>query len=327
MDKIVPSVEFHIPVTLNENFSHMMYFLARSIEKFSRLTPNYKIIFTVSLDSTVDQSSPLLCWTKDHPIEFNYCDEHLWKHYCRLAKHLERGNLKYNATALHQLAYNFEADTIIFMDADMVVCGPLDELALKVAHTDAIFGWPAWKPPSINIVSALEARGCQSSGFGLQYSGYGWDFLEPKESPPYFNCGFVAANKNTARILARNLKDDLEFVSDRYYDLFSWQVALCLLIVRKNIKYEILSEKYNYGNGDGLSPIHPQIADKLIASTLLCLEDARVLHYCAKSRFFKKRIDLASWEAVQRFCLRDDLEGGNRLLKNTLKQFLDRRWS
>jgi hypothetical protein len=321
----VASVEFHIPVTLNENFSHMMFFLTRSIEKFSRLAPNYKIVFTVSLDSDLNQSSPLLSWIKGYPIEVNYCDERLWEHYKRLANHLGRPNFEYTATALHQLAYDFEAETIIFMDADTVVCGPLDELALKVSQSNAIFGWPAWKPPSIDIVSALEARGCQSTGFGLKYSGFGWDFVEPTESPPYFNCGFIAMNKKIAGVLALNLKDDVDFVSNRYYDLFYWQVALCLLIVRKNIEYEILSEKYNYGNGDGLSPMNSQMSGELIASTLSSLADARVLHYCAKSRFFRKKVDLASWGAVRRFCQRDDLEGGNRRLRSIFNEFIDER--
>jgi len=321
------SVEIHVPVSLNEHFSHMMYFLTKSIDRFARLGSNYKIVFTVSLDSTIDPDSNLLLWARELPVEFRYCADLVWRDCKFRADTWGRALHVYTAPLLQQIAYDFESDVVIFMDTDTLVCGSLAEIVDRAARMEKIFGWPTWQPPSIDLMAAIRDRGCTQTEFELTYSGYGWSFMEPKECPPYFNFGFLVMNQKVARRLGQNLPVMLDFVFNNYYDVLECQVALCLAIIDGDLQYEALPEKYNYGNGDWSFPIHPQLGLCLYEQSMANFRNIRVLHYCAPSTQFKKSRDLATWDNVKAFCSNETVTDSNLFLRDMFRKFIDERFA
>lgn len=320
------SVEIHVPVTLNEHFSHMMYFLAKSIDRFAGLGSNYKIVFTVSLDSTIDPDSDLLLWARDLPVEFRYCANSIWQECKFRADTWGRRLHVYTAPYRQRIAYDFESDVVIFMDADTLVCGSLTEIVDRAARMEKIFGWPTWQPPSIDLMAAIRDRGCTQTEFELTYSGYGWSFLEPKACPPYFNFGFLVMSSIVARSLSKNFPIMLDFVFENYYDVLETQVALCLAIIDGNVEYEALPEKYNYGNGDWFFPIHPQLGLCLHEQSLANFRDIRVLHYCAPSKQFKKSQNLATWNDVINFCSNETVTDCNLFLRDMFRKLMTERF-
>jgi hypothetical protein len=321
------SVEIHVPVSLNEHFSHMMYFLAKSIDRFAGLGSNYKIVFTVSLDSTIGLDSDLLAWARELPMEFRYCANSIWTDSESRAARWGRPLHVYTAPLRQQIAYDFESDVVIFMDADTLVCGSLAEIVDRAARIERIFGWPTWQPPSVDLMAAIRDRGCALTEFPLTYSGYGWSFMEPRQCPPYFNFGFLVINKNIAKALSRYLPTTLDFVFNNCHDYFECQVALCLAIIDGNLPYEALPQKYNFGNGDWSWPIHPQLGLCLYEQALANFRDIRVLHYCVPSTQFKKSQDLATWHDVIKFCSNENVTNCNLFLRDMLRRFVDERFS
>jgi hypothetical protein len=208
------------------------------------------------------------------------------------------------------------------MDADTVVVGPLSELVVQTAGSNAIAGWPAWQPPHSNLSEVLLARGCNLSDWGLTYSGYGLAFLSPKSCPPYFNFGFIAMPNAVAQQMARDFPEDLHYFFARYNDWFGCQVALCLSIVRKNYAYRALDMRYNLGNGSPGAPLAGPEAKTAYAQALAAAQDPRVLHYCVRTEPFRKLRDMASWDRITHFCEMKVLGEGNSLLQKAFRSLL-----
>ena len=305
------STEIHVPISLNPNFAHMIYLLVKSIAANAKLPGDWRVVFTVSRDTAWDFDHPELAWAKDFAVEFRWVDQTQWE------------SQQWLATAIQRHTYDFTTDVILFMDADTAVHGPLTELVLETATSDAIAGWPAWQPPGINLTDVLMKRGCALSDWGLTYSGYGLTFLSPKSCPPYFNLGFIAVSKATAQRLARDVPQDWHFVRTYYPDWFGCQIALCLSIVRNNYAYRALDMRYNLGNGDLGEPIlsGPE-ADAAFARALASYRDPRILHYCVPTEAFQKSRDMGSWDRIRQFCEMEGLGEGNAILQATFKRLL-----
>lgn len=324
----MPRVGIYVPITLNEQFINMIYFLARSIEFFSGLK-DYKIICTVSRDGMTDLASPLLHWTKDCPIEFRFCEANAWNSHAKRAVDENKRWFQYAATLKQQMASDFDEDVVVFMDADTLVCGPLTEMVGRSAQERRILARPAWQPPAIDLARALRERGCPERDYGLEYAGYGWAFMEPRACPPYFNFGVFVMPGDIARLLRDNIGADGDFVEERFYDTFAAQIALCLFICRLKLGYDCLEEKYNFGNGDTLFkyPIHPdpKIARQIYERSASNLADLRVIHYVVQLPEFSKSADMASWENVLKFCDRQTVGVVNTKIRNTFRTIIDRR--
>jgi hypothetical protein len=322
-------VGVYVPISLNEKFVNMIYFLVRSFDRFSGLN-DYRFVFTVSLDSAIDSNSSLLNWTKKFPIEFRHCDEKAWAVHAKRALDEKKPWFQYAATAKQQMAYDFDEDVVIFIDADTVVCGSLVEVVARAVQETKILARTAWQPPSIDLVRALRERGCAERNYGLEYAGYGWSFMEPRACPPYFNFGFVVMPGDLARLMRDNLSADGAFVEERFYDVFGLQTALCLLICRLSLGYGGLDEKYNFGNGDTIIkyPIHPDpvAARALYERSVASIKDMRVIHYTVQLPQFSKDVDMRSWDNVLNFCAQDELGIVNTRLRDTFRLFVGDRF-
>ena len=303
------TTEIHVPISLNPTFAHMSYFLVKSLAANANFPGDWRVVFTVSRDTDWDLSHPELAWARDYPVEFKWVDQAQWD------------QREFFATIEQRHTYDFNADVVLFMDADIVVVGSLSELVLETAGSNAIAGWPAWQPPPSDLSEVLLARGCNLSEWGLTYSGYGLAFLSPKSCPPYFNFGFIAMSGAIAQRISRDFMEDLHYFYAHYDDWFGCQIALCLTIVRKDYAYQALDMRYNLGNGSlaDLPDLASPEADAAYARLLASAQDPRVLHYCVRTEPFYKFPTMGSWDQITRFCEMEGLGEGNTLLQETFR--------
>ncbi len=99
------------------------------------------------------------------------------------------------------------------MDADTIVVGSLAEVVRRAASTDTIAAWPAWQPPpGLDWAGFFAGRGLAYPSRGIVYSGYAMSFMSPKEGPPYFNYGFVAASRRRIEAIATTSEADMDYV-------------------------------------------------------------------------------------------------------------------
>ena len=305
-EKVMTTTEIHVPVTLNEHFAVMSRILVGSIAANAQLPGVWKVIFTCSLDSDLALDSPLLNWAKHYPVEFRWAERSLWDRY------------DYCGTGLQRHLYSFAADVLLFMDADVVIVGPLNELVRQAAHADAVMGWPAWQPPpDLEWAEVFQRLGLEFPAATITYSGYGMAFMSPKYAPPYFNYGFIAIPRSLALVIGPILREDIDHIWTTYRNWFTSQIALCTTIVRARCAYRALDLRYNCSNGDYDVPeIRNPEADLFWQDSVAKLTDVRVLHYCVPTPEFTKSTDMSTWARLEDFCSRDlEGEGSLRLQK------------
>lgn len=306
------TTDIHVPITLNENFAVMCCLLVRSIAARAKLPGNWRVVFTVSRDSTLDVDSPLFDWAKEYPVEFHWVDQNRWAEY------------NYHGTGLQRHLYDHKADVVLFMDADIVITGPIDGVIQEIVATDSIAGCPAWQPPpDIDWNEVFLRRGLPLPKLSTIYSGYGLSFMSPKYAPPYFNYGFVAVSKRVALEMRDTLAEDLDFVCRGYSNYFNSQIALCLNIVRNHYNFQTLDMRYNCGSGDMLAPAFsgPE-ADACYDMARAVIHNHRVLHYCAPTADFSKTREMGNWENLRAFCDRTGLGQGAARVQRGLNGLL-----
>ena len=306
------SVEIHIPISLNQNFAVMCHVLAKSIATRAALPDGYRIIFTVSRDTGEDFSTSLFNWKSYYPVEFRWVEQETFD------------DFGYAGTALQRHLWPINADVLLFMDADILVAGPLTEIINTVQAIDGIVGRTAWGPPKTDIGSALARRGIAAPRNDLIYAGYGVDFLSPRDCPPYFNFGIIAMTASVAATMRETLPSDFEAIQGFSKDFFTPQIALCSSILRSGHRYGVLDSRFNLGNGD-LPPFQFQgnkDAERAYGRITSSLKDPRLLHYCVASPGFTKAVDMNGMDRVQAFCLKNGLGQGNELLQRSLSKLL-----
>jgi len=307
------ATEIHVPVSLNEHFGVMSAMLVRSLARRANLPGPWRVVFTVSRDRSLPTDPaehPDFAWARQYPVEFRVVPQELWDRH------------GYDGTCLGAME-GYPADVVLSIDADVVIAGSLADLVTGIAGSSALHARLAWQPPPVELRDVFSAAGLEWRDWGLTFSGYGIDFVSPKSCPPYFNCGFLAMPGVLATRIARTLQADLDFVSRSFPNPFAFQVALCLNIVRHELPFVALDERYNMGNGvwDG-----PRFTDSESLArrgqSLRAMGDPRVLHYCVSTDDFQKARDMASWSAVRAFCRRPGLADGQLLLQESLRDLL-----
>lgn len=308
----------HVPMSLNRQFATQACLLVRSLERHARLPGDWRVVLTVGRDTDLELDTPLLDWTRDFPVSVHQVREDLVRQF----------GLSGTGLQMHLYEKPNEADVTLFMDADMVVVGPLTELVESVAREPVIAGWPAWQPPArIDIDEVLAACGVGDAPRDLVYSGYGLSFWEPKHCPPYYNLGFLAVNGEVVRDWAKHVLDDFRDVLSRYgKNHYCDQLAVCVSILRQGYRYRALDMRYNASNGDWdpdyPPPFEGEECAAIVAAANACVADARVLHYCVQSENFSRKRDMDGLDRVHAFCERSGLDWGSTRLQEALRSVL-----
>ena len=318
--------EIHVPASPNRCFADMLFFLIHSIAAHADLPGPWKVIVTLGRDGDLSPESPEFSWARAFPVEFRQVDPKIWSRYERIAADQKQPLWVYTATGLAQFDKAFEGDVVLFLDADTIVLRSLAALVTQVHAEGCVAAKPAWQPPDIDIDELIARRGLINDGPQMTYSGYGWQFLEPRFGPPYFNFGVLFCPRDTANLMRNWLPEELDFVNTPRFSWFGWQIALTLVILRARIGFLELDERYNYGIAE-TDDLTPSLApgDEGRRLEMLGQEQARdihVLHYCTQVPNFFKNREMGRPEALRHFCSRTDLLVGERKLQTALRQFM-----
>jgi hypothetical protein len=318
--------EIHIPASPTRAFANMLFFLVHSLADRAGLAGPWRVVVTLGRDGDLTPDSPEFGWARDFPVLFQQADPALWARFEAEARDRRTPGLIYSATILTQFTRPFEADLVIFMDADTVVARPFGDLLGQVLATGRFAAKPAWQPPPVDLGPILAAAGLGGRPEVMPYSGYGWSFTAPRFGPPYYNGGFIVAPRALADVLHRHLGADFHFVSRQYPGHYIWQIAQCLTLLRADMPCLDLDERYNMGIG----PAAPSILPGAEGAALDALgqeqfADARVIHYCTPGAVFKRNATMADPGLLAAFLGAAGLPEGEQALQDAFAPYA-RRW-
>lgn len=319
------TVEIHIPASPTRSFANMLFFLVHSLAGQAVFPGPWQVVVTLGRDGDLTPDSPEFAWARAFPVRFRQADAEVWAACEAEALRRKSPGFIYNATILAQFAQPFDADIVLFMDADTVVVRPFDDLIGQVARTGRFAAKPAWQPPPVDLALILAAAGLGDAPQTMPYSGYGWSFTSPRFGPPYYNGGFVVCPQGIANEMHRDLGRDFAFVSTHYPGHYIWQIAHCLTLVRNATPCLDLDERYNMGIG----PASPSILPGAEGAALDALgqaqfDDTRVIHYCTPGTLFKRNATMADPRLLAAFLAATGLPEGEQALQDAFAPYAAR---
>lgn len=321
------TTEIHIPASPDARYANMLFFLVHSLASNAAFPGQWKVVITLGRDGDLNPNSPEFAWAKNFPVEFQMTEPALWERYMAEAEVKKQPVLIYFATGEQQFRYDFNSDVVLFMDADTIVLRPLAPIIAEVHSRNCLAAKPAWQPPPVELKDIITARGLGLHGPQVTYSGYGFQFVEPRYAPPYFNFGFLAASGQVANIIRCELPEESAFVGSKWANWYSWQIALCLTIIRHELSFIELDERYNYGIGDTTETWTSLLpGDEGLAQERLWLEQSQnvhVLHYGTRTPHFVRHEVMQDDERIRDFCARKDLTVGEQKLQDAFRQFIE----
>lgn len=315
------TTEIHVPASPTRGFATMLCFLAHSIAARAALPGPWRMVVALGRDGDLTPASPDFAWARDLPIEFRVADAAAWDACAREAERRGVPGHVHNATILRQLAEPYTADAVLFLDADTVVAGPLGDLVAQVAREDLLAAKPAWQPPPrLDLDAVLSHAGLTYRGPPLTYSGWGWSFTTPRFAPPYLNSGVTLCSNRAASVLQRRLPGDFALVDAAFPGPYVWQVAQMLTVVRDALPVLALDERWNLGIGEATPSILPGAEGAALdALGVAQARDARVIHYCTRTRRFVREREMGSRERLRAFLDAEGLDAGEAMLQAALR--------
>jgi hypothetical protein len=295
----------------------MLFFLIHSLADRAAFRGDWRVVVMQGRDGTITSDHPRLAWAKGFPVEFRQVPLPLWAEFESESQRRKLPPYVYNATVYAQLAEPFTSDAVLFIDADTVVTRPLDAVVDQVLAANCLAAKSAWQPPPIDIDAIIQHRGLAYDGPPVEYSGYGWSFVEPRFGPPYVNGGFVLCSREMANRLQSDMRDDFRFVARHYPGHYIWQVAQCLTMIRQAIPLKCLDERFNFGIGPDAPPLLGGDAGAALQRAVNeQAADIRVLHYCTKTPHFQRDLVMSSDAALDAFLTAEnDMDVGAETLR------------
>lgn len=246
-------------------------------------------------------------WAKPLGVTFRWVDEALF------ARHW------YYGTALSRWAGPFSADVVLMLDADVLVCNPLDVLVQRIATSGAgaVWGFPAHFSPLTEAEWAdlFIQSGLNEPDLSCRPSGAG--FFPPareQRMPAYFNLGVIGANRSVMECLGQGLVAEMEAfnrylppISDPHRSFFRCQMAVSLSIARHRLPWAALDVRDNFPNDATFEQAYPEAVQQI-----------RLLHYLRKDRGVNKDRDFEDRNAYADLLQRPRLAASDRLLQDRL---------
>lgn len=308
--KRLPSVEFHVPISPNENFFTMSHYLAASLRRRGGWLARSPVVITVGADCSPYDLYDENPWSRRYPIRWVWVNRDLFR------------EKTFFATALERFRADFASDVVIMLDADLLVVGDLSDLVRQVTETRALYGLIAhvspfllpagatsrpnsawWEELFLRSALGQPEYSCQHTGWGLMFSDANY-----RACPPYFNFGVLAAPAEVMRRLGKVLYDEMANVETVLDTIFKCQLGLTLAVTRLGIPWRELSPRYNFPNYSSFWSAYPDEG-----------KDLRILHYLGREEGFRKNTDMAGIEAARSFLLREELPPVNARLQSELR--------
>ncbi len=304
------SVEFRIPVSPTRHFALMLSVLSRSIEKFGGLhRPRIRAMIGASANQE-DACHILAAWLAPEMLS-------------TILDHAEFDDRSIHATSAKRLTLDTDADVVVLMDADTVVCGNLSQLCRQIKASPVVSGVVAHVQPCSHAHWCLmhEKLGLRVS-FPYRYTGwpYMWnsDVASSDEitAPAYFNLGFVVfAREHLARIGAeyQACLDVAAQMLPKSRLMFQSQVALTLAIAKSGAGVSSIPMRYNFPNDYRLEALFPAE-----------LNQAKMIHLLRTTQGLNKHELYSSIESLERFVAESwRWAGANSRARHVVEEVLD----
>ncbi len=293
--RVVPTCEFHVPISPTPDFFNRIRFLAASLDRYSGLTPgDYRLVVTVGAAERIDldRACP---WGRQYPIEWRWVPDDVFAAWSMWG------------TAFVRYTYRFDADVVVMLDGDTLVTGSLAQVIADAAAEDHVAAVPAFYSPFYLHPDLMRVRsphdwwrelfaatGVGEPAFTMEHTAWPmlrWRFppykRELRLSPPYVNAGVVAGGASVMAALGRDVFEDLAIARSQLGTTLDGQVALTLGLHRQRIPFKPLSIACNFPNVPAFARIYRAEAS-----------DIRVLHFQSATEVDRQR-DFASREAIE----------------------------
>ncbi|WP_031407163.1 hypothetical protein [Thiomonas sp. FB-Cd] len=304
----LPTLEVHVPISPTPMFLRQTWALAASLRRFGGAVGRM-----ATLTAWVSPELPglpdlnrLHAWARPLGVTFRWVDEALFtKHW-------------YYGTALARWAGPFSADVVLMLDADVLVCSPLDELVQTITASEAVWGFPAhfspfsqteWQALFADAALPAPTLDCRPSGAGF------YPHAREERMPAYFNLGVIGAARAVMERLGQGVIAEMEHfnrhlppASDPHRSFFRCQVAVALSRARHVLPWEALDVRDNFPNDATFEQAHAGE-----------MRSIRLLHYLRKDRGVSKDADFQDKQAYAALLARPGLSGTNRLLQDRLR--------
>ncbi len=299
-----PSLEVHIPISPTPEFFSMVQCLARSLRKFGGAYRDAPIVLTVG-DETIDPGlADRYPWLARLGVDLRWVPEAAFREH------------SYYATGTARFGHDYRSDVVLFLDADILVAAPFDELIDDVHRGQHFAGMIALASPMLSEESPPTWQDLYdlcgiAARPDLRHEYTGWPYFQSGDpahryAPPYFNYGVVCAPAALMRRIGPRYFAHYLSLRDRIEGLMIGQIALTMALVELAVPYRTLPMRYNFANDVMLEALHgPE------------LPHARFLHLHGKLQVRKEELyaDLAQIRATIR---RTDLRGVARAAQRVL---------
>lgn len=296
----VPSLEIHVPISPTPTFLTMLHCLTLSLRRFGGRYAGARVVATVG-DAAIDGGlAARLPWLARHDVEIRWLPE---------ARYREDS---YYATAVDRCRYDFAADVVLLLDADVLVAGPLDDLVELAWREQALGGLIAHVSPFTEggRWPALFAH-CGLGAPRATYQHTGWGAMSTDEAlrhcPAYFNLGVLCA----PRTLFARIGDEIIALMHRVNAFaltpYRCQLALALAVAKLALPHRALPMRYNFANDPRLESLHAAE-----------LPPARILHLLRDHQQVNKWELFAAVERIDAFLRRRDVSGVNARAQEVL---------
>ena len=300
---MAPSLEVHVPISPTPMFLRQVWALAASLRRFGGEVGREATV-TAWVSPELPELPDLHAanpWARELGVDFRWVDQALFERHWYWGTAMARWD-----------AADYRADVVLMLDADVLVCGSLDELVASLLAEPAVAGLPAHMSPydesrwrELFAVAQLPepALDCAPSGAGF--------FPEARDQrmPPYFNLGVIAAPRELMRKLGAGLVGEMERVNAFEESYYRCQLAIPLALARQALPWRALDARWNFPNDRHFEQALPDAA-----------ADVRLLHYLRVGDAVSKSRDFNDAAAYAALLARDGLVGTDALLQRRLRE-------
>ena len=245
----------------------MVHMLAESVRSFAGLFADARIVVSIGEDIEpfdIDLARPEL---EPFGIEWRWTDRDQFRRH------------SYFATGLDRWAVPFECDYVLMADADILILGPLNDLATFLPTPRSVAGVIATKPPftargngddETRWPELYRAAGLTPPPFDFPIPGHGTHYPTSgiATGPAYYNFGFVIGRNEAMNAIRETFHSDYLVAHDFMQSILAAQAGLGLSITRHRLDAAALPLRYNFWSQAKYLANFPEEAD-----------DIRVLHY------------------------------------------------
>jgi len=314
--RVPATVEFHVPISPTVEMLTMVRVLSATLFRFSGVGRRGRIVVTVGAEAIPQDLEARLPWLDPDQVEIRPCPDELFA---------RRG---IQGTAMRRMEYDFAAEVVVLLDADLIVTGRLDDLVDELSYQPAIAGVIAHATPfkdgTDHWPELYEAAGLPAPQRPYRYTGWpymawqqhaGWEAAtnEPAVlAPPYFNFGVVGGPSELVARIPAEFENLLNVVSRATNTPFRGQIALTLALEKLGIPHRGLPMRYNFGNDVRLEALHPRE-----------LEEIRIVHVLRRHQGVDKRELYRSVQGLREMVDRTHLWGANEAARRALAAVID----